>query len=59
MCYDKTGLRLITGEADKTIKMYKEDEEAVSCFSEAFISSSKLTYGLLGPIGLITLCLYL
>ncbi|VDM83725.1 unnamed protein product [Strongylus vulgaris] len=28
MCYDKTGLRLITGEADKTIKMYKEDEEA-------------------------------
>ncbi|ETN71939.1 WD domain, G-beta repeat protein [Necator americanus] len=30
MCYDKTGLRLITGEADKTIKMYKEDEEAVN-----------------------------
>ncbi|KIH64511.1 WD domain, G-beta repeat protein [Ancylostoma duodenale] len=28
MCYDKTGLRLITGEADKTIKMYKEDDEA-------------------------------
>ncbi|KJH46025.1 WD domain, G-beta repeat protein [Dictyocaulus viviparus] len=28
MCYDKTGLRLITAEADKTIKMYKEDDEA-------------------------------
>nr|CAR63542.1 putative Pre-mRNA splicing protein [Angiostrongylus cantonensis] len=28
MCYDKTGLRLITAEADKTIKMYREDEEA-------------------------------
>ncbi|WKY10599.1 hypothetical protein Q1695_002731 [Nippostrongylus brasiliensis] len=28
MCYDRTGLRLITAEADKTIKMYKEDEEA-------------------------------
>lgn len=29
MCYDKTGLRLITAEADKSIKMYKEDDEAV------------------------------
>ncbi|KAI8882117.1 WD40 repeat-like protein [Backusella circina FSU 941] len=27
--FDKTGLRLITGEADKTIKIYKEDETAV------------------------------
>ena len=26
--YDKTGLRLICGEADKTIKVWKEDEEA-------------------------------
>lgn len=32
MCYDKTGLRLITAEADKSIKMYKEDEEAVSFY---------------------------
>ncbi|PAV70747.1 hypothetical protein WR25_05380 [Diploscapter pachys] len=30
MCYDKTGLRLITAEADKTIKMYKEDDEAMA-----------------------------
>lgn len=30
MTFDKTGLRLITAEADKTIKMYKEDDEAVS-----------------------------
>ncbi|CAD6196397.1 unnamed protein product [Caenorhabditis auriculariae] len=27
-CFDKTGLRLITAEADKTIKMYKEDDTA-------------------------------
>ncbi|PWA00224.1 hypothetical protein BB558_003729 [Smittium angustum] len=26
--FDKTGLRLITGEADKSIKIYKEDENA-------------------------------
>ncbi|EPS42845.1 hypothetical protein H072_3175 [Dactylellina haptotyla CBS 200.50] len=26
--FDKTGLRLITGEADKTIKIWKQDEEA-------------------------------
>ncbi|KAL1921647.1 uncharacterized protein VTP21DRAFT_10289 [Calcarisporiella thermophila] len=26
--FDRTGLRLITGEADKTIKIYKEDEDA-------------------------------
>ncbi|KAF9574427.1 pre-mRNA-splicing factor prp46 [Mortierella alpina] len=26
--FDKTGLRLITGEADKTIKIWKEDDEA-------------------------------
>lgn len=30
--FDKTGLRLITGEADKTIKIWKEDDEAVSFF---------------------------
>ncbi|KAG9070799.1 pre-mRNA-splicing factor prp46 [Linnemannia hyalina] len=27
--FDKTGLRLITGEADKTIKIWKEDDQAV------------------------------
>jgi pleiotropic regulator 1 len=30
MCFDQSGSRLITCEADKTIKIYKEDEEAVS-----------------------------
>lgn len=30
--FDRTGLRLITGEADKSIKIYKQDEEAV-CLS--------------------------
>lgn len=30
LTYDRSGSRLITAEADKTIKMYKEDEEAVS-----------------------------
>ncbi|CAJ0582101.1 unnamed protein product, partial [Mesorhabditis spiculigera] len=28
MTFDRTGLRLITAEADKTIKMYKEDDTA-------------------------------
>jgi pleiotropic regulator 1 len=28
--FDQTGSRLITCEADKTIKIWKEDEEAVS-----------------------------
>ena len=27
-CFDQTGLRLITGEADKTIKLWKPDEKA-------------------------------
>lgn len=30
MTYDHSGTRLITAEADKSIKMWKEDEEAVS-----------------------------
>lgn len=30
MTFDKSGSRLITTEADKTIKIYKEDETAVS-----------------------------
>jgi pleiotropic regulator 1 len=28
MCFDQSGSRLITTEADKSIKMYKEDETA-------------------------------
>ncbi|KAH8314928.1 hypothetical protein KR074_004007, partial [Drosophila pseudoananassae] len=28
MCFDESGSRLITAEADKTIKVYKEDDEA-------------------------------
>ena len=30
MKFDLSGTRLITAEADKTIKIYKEDDEAVS-----------------------------
>lgn len=32
MTFDQSGSRLITTEADKTIKIYKEDESAVSIF---------------------------
>lgn len=33
MTFDQSGSRLLTAEADKTIKIYKEDESAVSyCF---------------------------
>ena len=30
--FDQSGSRLITAEADKTIKIYKEDDTAVSFF---------------------------
>ncbi len=30
MTFDNSGSRLLTAEADKTIKIYKEDDEAVS-----------------------------
>ncbi len=33
MTFDRSGSRLITAEADKTIKIYKEDDEAVSVMS--------------------------
>lgn len=29
-CFDQSGCRLLTAEADKTIKIYKEDDSAVS-----------------------------
>lgn len=32
LTFDKSGSRLITGEADKTIKIYKEDSDSV-CFA--------------------------
>lgn len=32
MTFDKSYSRLITAEADKTIKMYREDPESVRCF---------------------------
>lgn len=32
MTYDKSGSRLITAEADKTVKIYKEDATAVSLY---------------------------
>ena len=32
MTFDQSGSRLITCEADKTIKIYKEDDEAVILF---------------------------
>lgn len=28
-CFDLSGTRLLTGEADKSIKIYKEDDTAV------------------------------
>ena len=45
-CFDQSGCRLLTAEADKTIKIYKEDETAVSerlkCVPSLFLYS-KLT----------------
>lgn len=41
MTFDQSGSRLITTEADKTIKIYKEDESAVS-MHETLDSMGKL-----------------
>ena len=37
MTFDHSGSRLITCEVDKTIKIYKEDETAVSLFEQQFL----------------------
>lgn len=37
MVFDQSGSRLITTEADKTIKIYKEDDTAVSTCSTVFV----------------------
>jgi len=39
MTFDHSGTRLITTEADKTIKIYKEDETAVSFLAKNFVIS--------------------
>jgi len=36
MAFDHSGTRLITAEADKTIKLYREDDTAVSILLEVF-----------------------
>ncbi len=43
-CFDVSGCRLLTAEADKTIKIYKEDETAVSAFIVAGHSAMVLWY---------------
>lgn len=43
LAFDRSGSRLVTAEADKTIKVYKEDETAVNArFSALSISLWKL-----------------
>ena len=36
-CFDMSGCRLLTAEADKTIKIYREDEAAV-CYSQPLVT---------------------
>lgn len=36
MAFDHSGTRLITAEADKTIKLYREDDTAVSILQNVF-----------------------
>jgi len=36
MAFDHSGTRLITAEADKTIKLYREDDTAVSILLNVF-----------------------
>ena len=42
MAFDLSNTRLITAEADKTIKIYKEDETAVRQVNVLFLSFRKL-----------------
>lgn len=42
MAFDQSGTRLITTEADKTIKIYKEDENAVSVLFIVLLMKLKL-----------------
>lgn len=42
MTFDRSVARLITAEADKTIKMYKEDDTAVSSTSLFFVFIQEL-----------------
>jgi len=42
--FDLSGCRLITAEADKTIKIYKEDETAVSHQGEPFVIIIKMKF---------------
>jgi len=42
MAFDNSGTRLITAEADKTIKLYKEDDTAVSILLEVSRINDKL-----------------
>lgn len=50
MAFDHSGTRLITAEADKTIKLYREDDTAVSTLSVfkinpiSFILSKSIFY---------------
>lgn len=40
MTFDQSGSRLITAEADKTIKIYKEDPNAVSIFEFVIVRNN-------------------
>ncbi len=47
MTFDQSGSRLITCEADKTIKIYKEDEEAVRQLGRVKKLSKQLNFSIL------------
>lgn len=49
-CFDMSGCRLLTAEADKTIKIYKEDETAVR-----YLESIRLVTLILPTLILLTL----
>ena len=52
--YDMSGCRLITAEADKTIKVYKEDETAVSGNNEG---KDTLLFACLASVTNVHICL--
>lgn len=46
MTFDHSGTRLITAEADKTIKLYREDDTAVSILSIIILLDGPCEYQL-------------
>lgn len=55
MAFDNSGTRLITAEADKTIKLYREDDTAVSIL----LKVSRINYWFYFTLNTITIFVFI